>query len=194
MQSQVKIVLLFLFILLSSCDQINNKKETELSARLTQLENSIAEQKRDLNSIKDQYHKLSEQVLDFRIENDLSQMAFFTPDTKSAQPITTNAGIFFISLRNIEKYANGFKLLFQIGNPSSITIESMEIEVIYGPLNNKRKYKITLTKPILASQWNDFSVVLAPASENDLAHIAITVNPTEFALPPDLRKDDSKDN
>jgi hypothetical protein len=117
--------------------------------------------------------------------------ASFKPDEKGFQAIYTDYGQFLVSLQEIRPYANGYKVKFNLGNPSSLDFENVEVGLQWGPSRPengfgpksisytdwRKKFKTSkqsVNRRLFAGSWNPVELVLAPASQDDLGSIEIT--------------------
>lgn len=135
-------------------------------------------------------HSLKERISDLELNNlitELSSWARFNPSSKEFQAVKTDMGIFYIKLENIEKYADGYKVIFAIGNPNNTTYGNTKVTISYGENENRKTHETTALTDLLPSYWNDIDVILSPAAENDISNIFIKIEPTTVKLKPGFR-------
>lgn len=159
----------------SSSKEINNINE-----RISKLENENMELNTSINDLKKGLTYVATEMLHIKVDNISKTIATFTPNSQGFQSIDTNTGFLFISLENIEKYANGYKITFNIRNLYYIIYSNLHLVIEYGP-NNKNKsgidtsswkrFETTITQDLLPPYWNTVSVVLSPAKEKDIENI-----------------------
>ncbi|WP_338279837.1 DUF3251 domain-containing protein [Corallococcus caeni] len=118
----------------------------------------------------------------------------FTPSDTGFGKVTTEVGIFFVSLDKVVPYANGQRLTFRVGNPQSITYRNPTVTLRWGrgvPVvggdateYSKRvdaweaslqKKSERLLSDLRPGAWNTVNIVVAPATTDDIGHI-------EFAM------------
>lgn len=180
----------------------------ELNGKNVVLNDAIMESKlqiKDLKSKKD----LLETYVDYlatRIKNlsdDIESFkknyAVFTPSSKGYSTVNTELGNFLVSLDSLTKYANGYKIIFNIGNPSQVTYSGLKVTVSWGAYENFpskvssgnprgfRTNEFTINKPILPGLWNKVSVILSPATAKETGIIILRLSADEIALKNDYR-------
>jgi len=70
---------------------------------------------------------------EYMSQNERPKSATFSPTEKSFQAIHTDYGVFLVSLQNVTQYANGYKAVFHLGNPMSLTFRNVDLELKWGP-------------------------------------------------------------
>lgn len=125
--------------------------------------------------------------------------AIFTPSSKGYSVVHTNVGFLIVSLESLTRYANGYRVTFEIGNPSYITYDGVTISLEWGEdvhQKNKsdldwiralRSEEVEVNKPILPGMWNRVSVILAPAKSKDTGYISASFKINRLYLRPDHR-------
>lgn len=165
--------------------------------RIEELETREKFRLYQLSRLETQFTELSGKVSSFQ-----NSLAIFTPSSKGYTTINTNLGNFLVSLESLTKYANGYKAVFNIGNPNLVTFNGLKIDVGWGedtsPTNKnsapKKKFKtnkITVNKPILPGVWNKISIILAPATAKETGIIGLTLTADKILLTEDYRKSTS---
>ena len=115
-------------------------------------------------------------------------IAIFTPSSKDSITINTPAGNFFVSLRDLTKYADGYKATFYIGNPNYATFDNLEVNVAWPIIKKDGKSDyITINKPILPGIWNKVSIILSPATSSEIGVISLMIKPGQVVLKQDYR-------
>ncbi|WP_169818452.1 hypothetical protein, partial [Legionella parisiensis] len=102
----------------------------------------------------------------------------------------------------LTKYANGYKAIFNIGNPNYVTFSGLKVNIgwtkadnIYeinkNGKNKLRTAEITINKPILPGIWNKVAVILSPAKSDDINLMILSITTNEILLSKDYRKSTS---
>jgi hypothetical protein len=181
-------------LLPAGCEQYNPNKQAE----------KIEKQNKEITALKEDLEQLRELVrlhsyTSLKVERNINEMAIFTPSDKGYQPINTSAGPLLIALRDIKKYANGYKLTFEVGNPTLAKFGSSTAIILYGKSydkstdyneweSNLKKLTVPINKEIIPGVWNKVVAVLSPAKEDDLEYIRFSFLPNGLYLTEDLRK------
>ena len=124
--------------------------------------------------------------LETKLNNLTNHMAIFTPSSQGYTPISTAAGNLAVSLKNIEKYANGYKLHFNLGNPTLATFADVQLKVSYNkPFDVKENTYYDWLKgfktvensqiTLLPGRWNNSTIIISPASEQETGTIILEV-------------------
>jgi hypothetical protein len=112
------------------------------------------------------------------------------------QRIDTDTGFFFISLRDVKPYLDGYKLTIRVGNPISATYSGFVLNVKYG-----KKYNISdktvsyndweeslnekessFSKKLKPGTWNTVEFILSPAKSEELGHIELSMKTDQVIL------------
>lgn len=181
---------------LCSCSEYikpNNSKLSELKSLINKLQDKIEELENKSTQLKYKIAPLQAQInmLSEKVSSIQNPLAIFTPSSKGYTTINTNNGNFLVSLDSLTKYANGYKAVFNIGNPNLVTFNGVKINVAWGKDNSSSKFKtnnVTINKPILPGVWNKVSVVLSPATANETGIIVLTLSVDKILLTEDYRK------
>ncbi len=146
-----------------------------------------------IGDIKQSYEQLSKSVLSLSFDYYASQnkSAVFSPTDTGFQLLNTAYGNLLVSLKNIEKHGNGYSLIFDIGNPTSISIAGLKGRVKWGPKTDWTKYysepayaedinKKTQSKDfevltdIYPGSWNQETIMVGPATEEQIGGITLS--------------------
>jgi len=121
--------------------------------------------------------------------------ANFAVDDKGFNAIQSNYGPLFVSLESLTPYANGYKAVFDFGNPAAADFDGGEFEIWWGPALDFKKTTLaewdkqtqhktyTFSERLMGGTWNPLEVILAPATAGQIAAISINdikLNKTVF--------------
>lgn len=98
------------------------------------------------------------------------------------------AGPLLVSLQDVQKHAGGYKLFLHIGNPSLAKISNPVINISYGKDWMKSRATFSPMKDMLPGTWNKVAVVLAPAAEEELRFMSLTIDANIVSLIHDADK------
>ncbi len=173
---------------LTSCSENKNdqKEIYDLKNQVSSLQSQVYQLQNDLNRVSNVVYSIH------------SVSAGFSPSTKEYSIIRTNNGDFLASLESVNKYADGYKVTFKIGNPSLITYSGVKARVQWGEaepadnltewLRSLKSQEITIDKPLLPGMWNSITVVLSPATAKETGFISLGLTTDEISLYRDARK------
>lgn len=195
MRTFVKLIILISLMYLFGCDRNNIPSNSDnlknFQKELDKLEMNITELKKTNETLKQDIIELRVVNLKIALKKIDQSLAIFTPDSKGFGVVSTEKGIFLIGLKEIQQYANGYKLIFEIGNPASIIYYHTKITVTYGRgdkdyptlnLLTSKKYETLIEDELLPSYWNDITIILSPAKMEDLEYIWVTIDPQSVKL------------
>lgn len=158
------------------------------AGKITQIESDIATLKSNFIDVRSK--QFSSQLT---VDSITSNEAYFTPTSKGYSKIATPAGSLIIRLMNIEKYANGYRLYFDIGNPTLATFYDAKLAV---KLNKEWDYKIPyedwqkhaktntidLDSSLEPARWNHVVIAVAPVSDEETANIQVQLITDKLSL------------
>lgn len=149
-------------------------KETELIERIERLEKSLASEiERSFKNLKD--------ILEIRFPK---PVRLNVSDLKSYQRITSsNDGTpFFLSLRDVVPFLNGYKLKLEVGNPSSVQYQGFTAYLHWGSSEARHSQQYSLTEVLRPGRWTPVEIVLTPASKTDLEHLEFSMETAVIVL------------
>jgi Protein of unknown function (DUF3251) len=139
-----------------------------MKSQLDDLEKSMTGLRLDINSDKSRYNS-----------------AIFDTSSKGYQRIDTTSGFFLLSLKDIQPYADGYRLKLDVGNPSSATYSGFSIRVTWSKSlqmagyseweKAKHEKSVNYIEKLLPSSWNTVYLILTPAQRDDLGYIEISI-------------------
>jgi hypothetical protein len=185
--------LILMGLILIGCSQDDHKSIKELRETGRELE-------AQLNALEGKIKYLDSQISMLRLEKIMSDRSVisFTSSSEGFNRLDTDTGTFFVALKNIQEYANGYKVTFSVGNPDAATYDAVDLKVLFGrTYQNTESYvewkkslkesKSSLKKPLLPMTWNTIDVILAPADKADIAYIELSMAPKVIKLGNDFR-------
>jgi hypothetical protein len=118
------------------------------------------------------------------------------PTTRAYSIVKTNLGQLLVSVVDFSPYLNGYKLKLAVGNPSFVTYNGAKLAVRWGtaPSWGKKDFdgatwnqslqtkELSITNSILPGAWNNVEVVVAPATAEQTAYLALSINLDQVAL------------
>lgn len=166
-----RIPLLFCLLFLIGCDNSGSKANAEA---LGLIQNR-------LDGIQKQINAINQTEFDNIIEKVKESSPVLTPSDTGFHTIKTTIGYLFLSLDDIKKYANGYKIILSIGNANFSTFNDVDVTIRYGKDFDKSS-QIKLIEGLYPSSWTKATVVLSPAKEDDIARFSITISPNKINL------------
>jgi hypothetical protein len=112
----------------------------------------------------------------------------FTPSDKEYATLHANVGYFVVSLDSLKKYGNGYRATFNIGNPNAMIFKGIKVGVQWGEAYPFKSEEIDINKSLLPGVWNKVSIVLSPATANEIGFIRLALKANNVSLSADLRE------
>ncbi|MDE2028953.1 MAG: DUF3251 domain-containing protein [Alphaproteobacteria bacterium] len=192
MMSKDKIVLYIALLLSFAAFSVSYLRSAAVGGG-TNLKEEIAELSARLNKVDDQYKALSKAVLSLSFDYYTSRntTASFSPTDTRFQLLSSPYGNLLVSLTNIKKYGDGYKLIFSFGNPTSLIIEGVKGSVKWGPKidwtryysdkayksnidQNTQSKNFAILQDLYPGSWNQEAVVIGPATEEEIGNIVLS--------------------
>lgn len=153
--------------LLASCSSDLSRDVAELRGRTDALEAEVTAIKTDR-----EIEKL------FR---DFDKIAFLTPGSDGYAVIKTDLGILTVTLKDIQPYANGSRVILTWGNPMSATINGLKAKIEWGKVNEEgspqndsaKSRDFTFSESLTSGSWTNVPVVLEAVPPAELGFIRI---------------------
>ncbi|MEQ1781969.1 MAG: hypothetical protein ABMA14_11460 [Hyphomonadaceae bacterium] len=150
-------------------DQANAGDAGKLSA----LEAKVSEQSAQLAALSTDVLKLTNEQQDDLVILNAAQPEF--------QSLQTGVGQLFVSVQDIQPYADGFKLLLHVGNPSAATLYGGEGSISWysagsDGTKSAQSKEFQVLKDIRAGFWTPVEVTISPAKSADLNALFVRMN------------------
>ena len=182
MKKIIILIVVALLISLNGCKDTNKQSEdiASLEKQVKELQEQLVFQSLDLYTLK-------------------HAEAIFSPSSKGYALLNSNVGSFVVALDRITPYANGYKLMFRVGNPNLMRIESPVVTVRWGrALGDHENYldwektlksqEVKVSNPLLPGVWNKVSLVISPATSEETGFIGLSLKVDEIILYQDFRR------
>ncbi len=179
-------LLLLMSLFLLGCEQ--NKNEAN---KIAALQDNIVFLQNQIDSLKGGI--IPPQIAKTE-PNLLNTYSLFTADALGYRAVKTEIGYFVVGLHEIKPYENGYKIIFNVGNPSSLTYEGVRATILWGQtpksgeapedwVKSLKTSQQETSKLILPGRWNQITFILSPAKPEDTAMILFTlhVNKVDFS-------------
>lgn len=153
----------------------------------------------ELEELRGQLRNLNSQVTFALTQQRRFQRIELDPYKPGFQRLDTDLGTFLISCRNVVPFLGGFKLLLDIGNPSSAQFNGIAINVRWGrkfkdedlpddPASAVRKWSDSLRKKterlttvLRPGRWNRAELTL-PGKKDELGYIELSIETDNVTL------------
>jgi len=159
-----------------------------LNSEINGLRATLQTQQQTLTDFQTEFNKLHSQFL--YSQNQFS-VGIFSPTDQGFQLIRSTYGNLLVSLVNTEKLGDGYKLTFNFGNPTSMTISGLKGKISWQPTTDYQKYmddpnymkeinqktnskEFQILSNLLPGAWNTISITIGPANEQTIGEIDIS--------------------
>ena len=155
-----------------------------LTTLSTNLNTSIQEYTRGLESSLENYSQKLQVNLDERLNNIDRKVTVLNPYSKTYQSIESGAGTFLISVDKVESLDSGTRLHLNIGNPNYADYQGFKLKLIWGQKRtdgNKITHEqwrqslngaeYTFKGRLVKGKWNSVTVDLRPYDGSLLSYV-----------------------
>lgn len=108
-----------------------------------------------------------------------------SPASKDYAISKTQHGVLYFALDDIKKYADGHKIILNVGNPTATRFSDAALKIRYNsnPANAKsweewndsiKTTSFTMKGDLVPATWSPFEIVLSPSTEEETGWIEIT--------------------
>jgi hypothetical protein len=186
MKKRFLLVLSFVQLCCVSCDQ---SADTTNSERVKKLETEQVQLKAKVDKLDSEMMGLHMALDSVKNQN---SSAVFDPSSKGYQRVDTSSGSFLVSLKDIQPYADGYRLKLSIGNPSSAEYSGFSLTAKWHKSFEKMTSEdwqkeqpektFTYTEKLFPGSWNTVSLILSPAQKEELGYIEISMSTDQVML------------
>jgi Protein of unknown function (DUF3251) len=156
----------------------------------------LQQQKNEIQALRDRVNRLQIDLL--RLQHRVSQYesASLDPTEKGYERIDTASGLFLISVVSAEPYLDGYRLHLQIGNLTTARYKGFKLTLTWqkpwpeqksgesdedfqkrldeAEKAEPREKEISFTETLYPSSWNTVSVIVSPATTEELKELQIS--------------------
>ena len=147
-------------VLFSACSDLSGPGVSQ------QIKDANAKLEQRIAALEAKTDQLNRQVLRLQMSQNPYESVWIDVSSPGGyQRVDTTAGFFLIALRDAKPYLDGYKLLLNIGNPSSVTYSGFAMHAHWGVQQEK---DFSFTQDLRPASWNKVELVIAPAKAEDL--------------------------
>lgn len=181
----------------ASAGQVAPKPQTS-DAQVTALRKEVIALKEDLAALKKEVGRLNFTVFQLQSKLDSTSKVELDPTTPHQfQRLDTSNGTFLVSLESIEPYLDGYRVVFNLGNPSAASYNGYTLKVRWGPAYDWSKYseesyakwekavrerEIPYTDSLRAGTWNRAVFIASPTAKDELGFVQISLETKTVSL------------
>jgi hypothetical protein len=160
------------------------KPQPDLDARIAKLEKDLQTLRQRVNTLQIESEKYD------TAEFDLAELHKY-------QRINTSNGIFLISVENVERYLNGYKIKLHIGNVTSATFGGFDLSAKWGTkepeinggvakwgewYDSLKTKEEKFTQSLLPGIWNNVELILLPATPAELGYLRLSMDTNSILM------------
>jgi Protein of unknown function (DUF3251) len=190
-------LLFALFVTGVACDGDRKRAEDRLAALETRVAELDAQSKAaqvQVAGLDSRLVQAERDVFDLKMKSDPYEYAVFTPATSGYARIDTVAGNFLVSVSDFKPYANGYRLIAQVGNPHAATYANVKVKLRWGkpfvyadkiPYDQWEKGLRTAETTIASvrpGQWTRTALTLSPANAEETGYVSIALETNRVEL------------
>ena len=131
-------------------------------------------------------------------QSDNSEIVLNANEQSGFVRINSTSGFFLISVKDVQPYLDGYKLMLNVGNPLSATYKNLKLNVAWGKkfdpnnLNQTNSYQtwtnqlqhkeLSMPEDLLPGSWNKIALILSPAKADELSYISLKMDTETVSL------------
>lgn len=188
------IVLLAFFCLIPIVSHAQGEMDSLSGAQQIQLlESKVARLEDYIEQIEPAFNDFSNDLdehLKMRIDRAVGNVVYLDPLSKDFYKIETNAGLFLIAIKEINKLEKGYLMKLRVGNPNNASYEGVKLTVSWGKpwdprainknFNDWRKSLLTaeynFSGALESGTWTEIAVELTPIQLGHWGHIECSMD------------------
>jgi hypothetical protein len=113
-------------------------------------------------------------------QSDSDRVAYLKPTEQSFQRLRTDIGMMAISIASVSEYANGSRLVLNIGNPTAATLQGLTAKVEWGradqngaPVGQTFSQDAIFVEDLPGGAWRKLEITLSDVPPKELAYIRV---------------------
>jgi hypothetical protein len=108
------------------------------------------------------------------------RVAYLKPSEQSFQRLKTDIGMMALSISNVSEYATGSKLILNIGNPTTASLQGVTAKFEWGrvdqngaPVGQTYSQDVSFTEDLPAGAWRRLEINLSDVPPKELAYVRV---------------------
>jgi hypothetical protein len=169
---------------------------TELQDRIAKLEATVAGLTAwDIGRMRQDLTTLQEDVAFLKLSADESRYAELGIGQDGFQRVDSSTGSFFVSVQKVLPFADGSRLVLDVGNPSTATYDGVQADVRYGrrfdPANGDSYFQwhgslktanVKVSSKLLPGTWNRVTLTLGGIKPDVLGYVQLSLSTDRVVL------------
>ncbi len=152
----------------------------------------------NINAMENRISALSSRVLELEYDKMTKDNSYaqFSPESTGYARVDTMSGTFLVSMTKLSPYADGYKVMLNIGNPNLASYHRLIVKASWGKRydwkntslsfqdwqSGLRSNEVTIPSEIQPGSWNPSSIVLSPADKTEVGYIKVELLPNTVSL------------
>jgi uncharacterized coiled-coil protein SlyX len=162
---------------------------THMTTLSQDLRTTLGEFEKGVQDGLDQYSKELNNSVDQRLQAQNDEVVALNLADKGYRKVVTNSGLFLLSLQDVQRMDNGYRLGIHVGNPNFANYQGVTLKLTWGqkwdpnsiiPYNKWRNSLATANfvydGPLNSGTWTEVLVNIIPAKINELEYIECSLD------------------
>jgi hypothetical protein len=176
-------------------------KDVAMTARLESARAAVENELREIQLVKDKQIEIQNDQKGIKIMlmdaiYPQHSMTIDATNDHEYRRLKTSAVDLLVKSESLTQIDNGFRLTVLVGNPSTIKLAGMDVQMEWGKpypgdgdpkaiaqwLANLKKRDVTITDLFAAGKWTRIDLDLTPADESEVHAVSLRFEPMSFGL------------
>jgi len=195
------VTLALVSLLLAGCTAKQGKEDARATDKEDVRSTPGFAKQQDLETLRAEIKSLRTQVFQLKARTSRFDSLLLDPTEKGFGRIDTTSGFFLVAVRDLKPYLDGYRLSLAIGNPVAATYEGLKLKFTWQrPVPSQKEgesdeqyskrydewaqsepheKEVSFTETLHPASWNTISVVISPATPEELSQLEITSMQTD---------------
>jgi hypothetical protein len=165
------------------------------------ISTSVPARQADIDALREQIRVLRRQMSEIRAKSSRYESVPLDPTEKGYGRINTISGFFLVSVRDVRPYLDGYRVSLEIGNPTTARYNGFKLKLTWempmpeqGEGESDERYskrveewaskpakekEFAFTETLYPGSWNRITLVISPATAEELKQLEITSMQTD---------------
>jgi len=149
----------------------------------------------DLQSLHNEIFSIKwNDILTLQLKQASYDTVVLDPIEKGYGRLNSNSGFFFVSCEDAQPYLDGYKVIMNIGNPTTATYNGFKLKVKWGKqfVSKEMNYIVwqkslktaekKFTDKLMPASWNKIELILSPAKPEEVRYIEFSIETDQILL------------
>lgn len=154
---------------------------------------NILQSNKNYNMIQKDLESINSKIFILESSAETNKAAILDPSNLGGYTrFDSNSGAFLVSLKDLQPYLDGYRVILEIGNPSSVTYNGFNLkaewgESLYNFTGDKKAHHIykrdfSFIQELRPGTWNKVDLAITPIKKDEFGYLKLSIETDTISL------------